>query len=238
MNELTGKVALITGASRGVGRAIALRLAHEGMAVTLLARQAEPLAAVADEIAATGGKALTAAADVADAAAVERIVAATEERFGGVDALINNAGVSLTAPSDTFPLDNWHRVLDTNLTGAFVCCRAVYPALKRRGGGNVVAIASGAGRQGYPRMAAYSASKFGLIGLMQALAAEWGPDRIKVSTILPGSIFTDFGNRSAAERARDPSRKYIQPEDVADAVCYLLAQPERAWTQDMSLWPF
>jgi 3-oxoacyl-[acyl-carrier protein] reductase len=87
-------------------------------------------------------------------------------------------------------------------------------------------------------MAAYCASKFGLIGLMQALAAEWGPDRIKVSTILPGSILTDFGGRAATDRARDDGRKYIKPEDVAEAVVYLVTQPDRAWTQEMTLWPF
>ncbi len=238
MNDLTDRVALVTGASRGVGRAIATRLAREGMAVTLLARSPEPLAAVAAEITAAGGRALAVAADVADPAAVERAVATTVERFGGLDALINNAGVSLAGPSAGYLLESWQRVLDTNLTGAFVCSRAAYDALKLRGGGHIIAIASGAGRQGYPRLAAYCAAKFGLIGLMQALAAEWGPDRIKVSTILPGSILTDFGGRAAAERARDPSRKYIAPEDVADAVVFLLTQPERAWTQEMSLWPF
>lgn len=237
MGLLDGKVALVTGAGRGAGRAIALRLARESAAVALLARSAEQLAAVAREIEASGGQALVTPADVADAEAVERAVAAIEARFGGLDALVNNAGIGLTAPSAGYPLENWHRVLDTNLTGAFVCSRAVYDALKRRGGGNIVAIASGAGRQGYPRMAAYSASKFGLIGLMQALAAEWGPEHIKVSTILPGSIMTDFSNRPAADRAGSGA-KYIAPDDVADAVVYLLTQPERAWTQEMNLWPF
>ena len=84
---------------------------------------------------------------------------------------------------------------------------------------------------------AYSASKFGLIGLMQSLAAEWGPEQIKVSTILPGSIWTDFGGRTAAERSREPNRKYITADDVADAVYFLLTQPQRAWTQEMTLWP-
>lgn len=237
MGLLDEKVTLVTGAGRGAGRAIALRLAREGAAVTLLARSVDQLEAVAREIEAAGGRALVTPADVSDAGAVEKAVAAAEARFGGLDALINNAGLSRTAPSASDPLENWHRVLDTNLTGAFICARAAYDAIKRRGGGNIVAIASGAGRQGYPRMAAYCASKFGLIGLMQALAAEWGSDRIKVSTILPGSIMTDFGGRSAADRARSGA-KYIAPEDVADAVVFLLTQQRRAWTQDLNLWPF
>ncbi len=237
MGILTGKVALVTGAGRGTGRVIALRLAREGAAVALLARSADQLRAVAEEIEAAGGQSLVTPADVADATAVERAVAAAEARFGGLDAVINNAGISLAAPSADYPLENWHRVLDTNLTGAFICSRAAYAALKRRGGGQIIAIASGAGRQGYPRMAAYCASKFGLIGLMQALAAEWGPEHIKVSTILPGSIMTDFGGRSAADRSRSGA-KYIAPEDVADAVVFLLGQAGRAWTQEMNVWPF
>jgi 3-oxoacyl-[acyl-carrier protein] reductase len=236
--ELRGKVALVTGASLGAWRAIALRLAQEGVTVALLARGAEKLREAVVEIEAAGGSALAITADVADAAAVGRGIASIEEQFGGLDALINNAGWSVTAPSADFPLETWQRVLATNLTGAFVCSQAAYPALKRRGGGNIIAIASGAGKQGYPRMAAYSASKFGLIGLMQSLGAEWGADRIKVSTILPGSILTDFGGRPAAERARDPGRKYIGPADVAEAVCFLLTQSDQAWTQEMSLWPF
>jgi NAD(P)-dependent dehydrogenase (short-subunit alcohol dehydrogenase family) len=235
---MRGKVAIVTGAGRGVGRAIARRLASEGMSVTLIARSEAALLDVAREIGEAGGEALAIPADVADVGAIEEAVARTEERFGGLDVLVNNAGTSVTAPSDSFPLETWQRILDTNLTGAFVCSRAAYGALKRRGSGNIVAIASGAGRQGYPRMAAYSASKFGMIGLMQALAAEWGPDRIKVSTILPGSIWTEFGGRSLTERGRDPSRKYIEADDVADAVVYLLTQPDRAWTQEMTLWPF
>jgi 3-oxoacyl-[acyl-carrier protein] reductase len=238
MANLSGKVALVTGASQGAGRAIATRLAREGAAVALVARGAERLEGVAREIEADGGHALAAPADVADADAIGKVVETTEARFGGLDIVVNNAGISLAGPSDGYPLENWRRVLDTNLTGAFVASRAAYGALKRRGGGHIVAIASGAGRQGYPRMAAYCASKFGLIGLMQSLAAEWGPDRIKVSTILPGSILTDFGGRAAADRARDEGRKYIRPEDVADAVVYLVTQPDHAWTQEMSLWPF
>jgi 3-oxoacyl-[acyl-carrier protein] reductase len=238
MAQLSGKVALVTGASQGAGRAIALRLAREGTAVALVARGAERLDRVAREIEVAGGRVLATPADVADPDAIGKAVEAAETRFGGLDILVNNAGISLAGPSDGYPIENWRRVLDTNLTGAFVASRAAYGALKRRGGGHIISISSGAGRQGYPRMAAYCASKFGLIGLMQSLAAEWGPDRIKVSTILPGSILTDFGGRSAADRARDDGRKYIQPEDVADAVVYLVTQPDRAWTQEMSLWPF
>jgi NAD(P)-dependent dehydrogenase (short-subunit alcohol dehydrogenase family) len=114
--------------------------------------------------------------------------------------------------------------------------------MKRRGGGAIVAIGSGAGKQGYADLAAYSASKFGLIGLMQSLAAEVGPAGIKTAVVNPGSILTPFGGRPVEEKeqatAEDPGRKYLLPEDVAEAVLWLLRQPARAWTQEMNLWPF
>jgi 3-oxoacyl-[acyl-carrier protein] reductase len=106
-------------------------------------------------------------------------------------------------------------------------------------GGSIIAIGSGAGKQGYASLAAYSASKFGLLGFMQSLAAEVSADGIKVTTILPGSILTSFGGRSVEEKiANKGDRKYLQPEDVADAIVYLLGQPPHAWTQEMNLWPF
>ena len=113
--------------------------------------------------------------------------------------------------------------------------------MRERGGGTIVAIASGAGRQGYPNLAAYTASKFGMIGFMQSLAAEVGPAGIKVSTVVPGSILTPFAGRSVEEKqaaaSRDPGKKYLAPEDVAEAVLFLLRQPARAWTQELNLWP-
>lgn len=235
---LAGRVALVTGASRGTGRAIALRLAREGMAVALLARDPAGLAAVRSEVEAIGGRALAVPADVTDEAAVEAAFAQTRATFGGLDALINNAGISRSGPVERYMLADWRATLETNLTGVFLCSRAAIPLLRERGGGHILAISSGAGKTGYAGLAAYSASKFGLMGFMQSLAEELRPQNVRVSTIVPGSILTDFGARSAAEKARDPTRRYIAPEDVADAVVFLLTQPARAWTQEMNLWPF
>src|SRR5262249_39090559 len=120
-----------------------------------------------------------------------------------------------------------------NLTGAFLCSRAVLPAMRRQGSGHIIMIDSGAGKQGYATMAAYSASKFGLIGFAQALAQEVGDEGIKVCTITPGSIISGFAGGQTRQGA-----KYLLPEDVAEAVLYLLQQSVRAWTQEMSLWPF
>ncbi|MFM9105222.1 MAG: SDR family oxidoreductase, partial [Chloroflexota bacterium] len=156
--------------------------------------------------------------------------------------LVAAAGVGLYGPVETYALEDWETTIATNLTGVFLATRAALPHLRAGGGGWIVAIGSGAGKQGYANLAAYSASKFGLIGYMQALGAEAGPDGIRTAVINPGSILTPFAGRPVAEKQeamlRDPGKKYLLPEDVADAVLWLLRQPGRAWTQEMNLWPF
>lgn len=231
---LSGKTAIITGASRGVGRAIAQALAREGMGVALVARSWPELEQVAAEIQAAGGRGVVAAADVGDeqqvATAVETAVAA----FGRLDVLVNNAGVGIYGPVEQYTLADWQQTLAVNLTGPFLMSRAALPHI-RRARGTIIAIGSGAALQGYANLAAYAASKFGLRGFMQSLAQE-APE-VKVCTILPGSILTDFGPRSRAEKLAS-GQKFLAPEDVADAVLFLLRQSERAWTQEMQLWPF
>jgi 3-oxoacyl-[acyl-carrier protein] reductase len=237
--DLRGKAALISGAGSGVGRATALALAKAGMGVVLMGRRADPLAELAQEIGASGGAAVIAAGDVGSEADVARVVAQAQDAFGGVDVLVHSAGVGLYGPVEGYSLADWQRTLNTNLTGAFLLSRAVIPHMRGKGGGAIIAVASGAGKQGYPSLAAYAASKFGLIGFMQSLAGEVGPDGIKVSTVVPGSILTDFAGRPAAEkRATAGDKKYLAPEDVAAAIAFLLHQPARAWTQELNLWPF
>ena len=239
MPALDGKVILITGASRGVGRATALLLARHGANVALLARGAAELQAAVRAVDEAAGRdcALALPADVADEAAVRAAVAQAVARFGGLDALVNNAGIGRYGPTEDYALADWRATLDVNLTGAFICAQAVLPHLRARGGGAIIAIASGAAHRGYANLAAYCASKFGLRGLMQALAAEYGDAGIRCSTLSPGSILTDFGPRSLAEK-RETGAKYLRPEDVADAILYLLIQPPSAWTEEMNLWPF
>jgi 3-oxoacyl-[acyl-carrier protein] reductase len=239
--DLAGKVAIVTGAGSGVGRATALALTEAGLAVVLVGRGEAALSETADLIDGRGGVSLVALADVGNEAAVATMVASTRRVFGGVDVLIAAAGIGRYGRVESYPLAEWEATLATNLTGVFLCARAVIPSLRERGGGAIIAIASGAAKQGYPELAAYAASKFGLLGFMQSLAGEVGGDGIKVSTVLPGSILTDFGGRSADEKraaARDAGKRYLEPEDVAAAVLYLLRQPARAWTQELNLWPF
>ena len=240
--DLRGKVALVTGAGSGVGRATALALAAAGLRVALVGRGPAALEETARLVRERGGRALVTPADVADEAMVEAAVGRTVAELGGVDVLVTAAAVGLYGRVERYALGDWQSTLATNLPGVFLCSRAVLRPMRERGGGAIVAIASGAGKQGYPGLAAYSASKFGLIGFTQSLAAEVSDDGIKVSTILPGSILTGFAGADVAAKqaaaARDPGKKHLEPEDVAEAVLFLLRQPARAWTQEMNLWPF
>jgi NAD(P)-dependent dehydrogenase (short-subunit alcohol dehydrogenase family) len=240
--DLAGMVAVITGAGSGVGRAVALALAAAGGMPVLVGRTREPLSETAELVACAGGQSLVRPADVTDEAAVAEVFAQTADELEGIDAAILAAGVGRYGPVESYPLADWEETLATNLTGPFLCARAAIPHLRRNGGGAIVAVSSGAGKQGYPQLGAYSASKFGLMGLMQGLAGEVADDGIKVCTVVPGSILTPFGGRSVAEKrqemARDPGRKYLYPEDVAEAILFLLRQPRHAWTQELNLWPF
>ena len=233
MAEIRDSVTIVTGAGRGVGRAIALTLAERGGRVVLCSRSAEDLVQVADEIRERGGVAEIVPGDIREEAVAQALAERALDTFGRIDTLVNNAGIGGYERVESLTLASWQRVLDTNLTGAFLCSRAVLPAMRRQGNGHIIMIDSGAGKQGYANMAAYSASKFGLIGFAQALAQEVSDDGIKVCTITPGSIVTDFSGGGTR-----PGAKYLLPEDVAEAVLYLVQQSERAWTQEMSLWPF
>jgi 3-oxoacyl-[acyl-carrier protein] reductase len=236
---LAGKVVLITGGSRGAGLAIARKLAAGGASVSLIARDWHHLNAAVEEIKASGGAAIGTMGDVTDPTSLDAAIMATEQAFGGLDVLINNAGIGRYGSVAEQSPEEWRQVIEVNLLGAFNATRVALPALRRRGGGQIIAISSGAARQGYPNMSAYCASKAALEGFMRALAAEVADEPIKCATIVPGGILTDFGIRTREERVESMSggAKYLTPEDVADAVFYLLTQPPRAWTQEMTLWP-
>jgi 3-oxoacyl-[acyl-carrier protein] reductase len=239
MPALENKVAIVTGAGRGAGRAISLRLASEGASVVAVARTRNELDRLAVEITAANGFCEAVEADVSNPADARRMAAQAVERFGRIDALVNNAGVGGPVSSvEETPVQEWQRTLEVNLTGPFLCSQAVLGTMKEQRGGHIIMISSGAGKQGYPNMAAYCASKFGLHGLAQSLAAEVGDLNIRVSTILPGSIAeTNFSGQRKGWMPR-PGAKYLRPEDIADAILFLLNQPASAWTQELNLWPF
>ena len=240
--DLAGTVAVVTGAGSGVGRAIAVALAEAGGLPALVGRSREPLEETAGLVAGAGGTALVVPANVTNESEVTAAFERAAETFGGIDAAILAAGIGRYGPIETYALSDWEATLATNLTGVFLCARAAIPHLRTRGGGAIVAVSSGAGKQGYPELGAYSASKFGVMGLMQGLAGEVAADGIKVSAVVPGSILTPFGGRSAdakrAAMADDLGKRYLEAEDVAEAILFLLRQPRRAWTQELNIWPF
>ncbi len=231
--DLYGKTALVTGASRGIGLAVAEGLAGAGMNVTLTARDAAAVERAAADIAARGGgKALGIACDVRDYAAVDAAVAATLEAFGGLDAVIANAGVGAFAPIDELTLEAWHATLDTNLTGVFYTVKASVEALKRSQGA-LITVGSLAGTNFFAGGAAYNASKFGLTGFSQAVMLDLRKHGIKVSTIMPGSVATHFSGH--APGPEDAWR--IQPEDLAEMVLYLLRTPDRTLPSKIEVRP-
>jgi 3-oxoacyl-[acyl-carrier protein] reductase len=231
------KTAIITGASSGIGRATALALAEQGARLCLLARSERLLAEVREEAVQRGAaNVLHLVCDVREEAEVENAVQDTLERFGRIDILINSAGLSLNGEVEDYQLSDWRTVIDTNLTGTFLTCRAVLPAMKRQGGGQIINISSGAGRNGIKQMAAYCASKFGVIGFTESLALEVRNHNIRVSVLLPGSVATDFSRVARRGMAEDAGYS-MTAEEVASVIIAMLAQPAQAWMSEVVLRP-
>lgn len=223
---LRDKVALITGASRGLGRALALAYAKEGAKVVITARSKEGLQPVADEVEGLDAEVLAIPADVARRADVEELVAAAIERFGKVDVLVNNAGVlGPRVEILAYPDHEWQRVLDTNLTAPFLLSRVLVPHMP--GGGSIINISSGVSVAGRAKWGAYSVSKFGIEGLTQIMAAELGERGIRVNSVDPGAMRTEM--RAAAYPDEDPMT-LITPEENVAVFLYLASDDSREVT--------
>ncbi|MEU6646286.1 3-oxoacyl-ACP reductase family protein [Saccharomonospora sp. NPDC046836] len=192
MTYLHGKVAIVTGAGRGLGRAMAHALVEAGAAVTVAARTGEELDSFVEEAKACGGRALACRTDITDEDSVARMVEATVETFGRVDVLVNNGGIVASTPLAEQSAQEWDRVVATNLRGVFLCTRAVSRHLLAQRSGKVVNIASNFALQGVPNHAAYSASKAGVIAFTRSMAMEWARDGIQVNAIAPGYFATDL----------------------------------------------
>jgi NAD(P)-dependent dehydrogenase (short-subunit alcohol dehydrogenase family) len=227
---LQGKRAVVTGATRGIGRAIAEALIREGAKVAICGRSE---AAVGEAVSELGGapSVFGRALDVRDSAAVTSYFRFTADSLGGLDILVNNAGVGIFAPVADLGIEEWKRIIDTNLTGVFFCCREAIPMLRHSGGGVIVNISSLAGKNPFAGGAAYNASKFGLNGFSEALMLDHRRERIRVCYVMPGSVDTDFSPRS--ERA---SWK-IAPEDIADIVLSVLRLPDRTTVSRVEVRP-
>lgn len=234
MTELAGKVAVVTGGSGGIGRAVGESLAGAGASVVLCARNAADAGRAAEEISqAGGGRAVGIAADVRDLGDVRRLVETAIREFGGIDILIANAGVGGGfGPVDEIEPETWHQVIETNLTGVYYCCHEAVPAMKRRGGGWIITIGSLAGRYAFAGGTAYNASKFGLLGFSEALMLDLRDHDIRVSCIMPGTVDTFFNG----EEPSGDSWK-LTAGDVARSVLQLLDHEERALPSRVELRP-
>ena len=217
MVDLTGKVAVVTGGTKGIGRAIAEAILEAGGSVLVGARTEKDVRAAEDAL---GDRARGVVWDVRDPEQCVAGIEAAVEAFGGVDILVNNAGVGRWGAVAELSIEDWDAVIETNLSGLFYCSRAGIPRLKERGGGWIINIGSLAGKNAFPDGAAYNASKFGLIGFSEALMQEVRHDGIRVTYIMPGSVATPGFSSGAAEWK-------IQPEDIGRIVLDLLATPDR-----------
>lgn len=232
--NLSGKVAVVTGGSRGIGFAIAQALLQDGAAVVITGTKQEALDAAVKELQAAvpRSKITGSRADVRQYVRVEQLMNEVSERLGGLDILINNAGVGVFANVADMSVDEWQRVLDTNLTGVFHCCHAAIPHLRSRGGGWIINISSLAGKNAFVGGAAYCASKAGLNQFSEALMQEVRHDGIRVSYVMPGSVSTDFGGRGA-----EKADWALHSEDVARVVMDLIAHPARSLPSRVEIRP-
>jgi 3-oxoacyl-[acyl-carrier protein] reductase len=227
MTRLDGRVALVTGAGRGIGAAIALALGREGAMVTVNYRRSQARAAeVVAAIQAGGSKAIAVQADVTDGAAVRRMVDETVAAFGPVDVLVNNAGIINAVPLDRMSEETWDEMLASNLRSVFLCTRAVLPSMLERGRGKIISVTSQLGQKGMPNHTHYAAAKAGIIGFTRALAREVGPRGIHVNAIAPGPIETDLIGPVTDEWRREKSaifalRRLGLPEEVAPTAVFL-----------------
>ena len=223
--DLSGKVALVTGASRGIGRAIALTLARAGAQVVVTSR-GEAAQAVADEIVSAGGAAVAVSADVVDAAAMTAAVDHVVKTFGRLDVLVNNAGITRDQLLLRMKREDWDAVLATNLTGTFICSQAVLKTMVRQRTGRIISISSVVGQSGNPGQTNYAATKAGIIGFSKALAREVASRNITVNVVAPGLIDTDMTREISSDAqanwtANIPLGRLGTPDDIAAAVCFL-----------------
>jgi|SRR5581483_3441338 len=238
MNEsskqsLEHQLAVVTGAGRGIGAAIAGKLATLGALVVLCGRSRAPLDETAGQIIEAGGRAEVATCDVTDHDSVQAVASMVERRFGKIDILVNNAGIGgFGGPLHTLPPGDWDAVLNTNLRGVFFCIRTFAPMMIRARSGHIVNISSLAGKNPLPNGAAYAASKWGLNGLTYSVAEELRTHNIRVSVVCPGSVDTSLSPHEGKDKS-----KMLRPEDVAHAVAALVTQAPQSFISEVLLRP-
>ena len=234
MAEFEGRTALVTGGTKGIGEAIVLDLLKVGFNVAFTARSEADVRSMEDALAeSSGGRVAGFVADVRDPARCEELIAEVTDRFGGLDLLVNNAGVGIFKPIQEMSIEEWHAQIDTNLNGVFYLSRAAFPALQASGDAWIFNIGSLAGRNTFADGSAYNASKFGLLGMSEAMMLDLRYEGIRVSTIMPGSVDTGFGNRAAGTK----EGWALTSEDVSRSVVDLLRYPGNALPSRVELRP-
>jgi NAD(P)-dependent dehydrogenase (short-subunit alcohol dehydrogenase family) len=232
--KLTGKVAIVTGGTKGIGRGIAEALVGEGLNVLISARHESEIKEATEALNKLGGgQVIGFVCDVREYADVQSLFAHATAELGGVDILVNNAGIGIFSTVAEMSPEDFRAILETNVNGVFYCCHEAIPLMKQRGGGYIINISSLAGANPHPRMAAYNASKFGLNGFSEALMQEVRHDGIKVSYIMPGSVNTEFGGDTPG----DQNSWQLQPADIARVVIDLLKHDERSLPSRVEIRP-
>jgi 3-oxoacyl-[acyl-carrier protein] reductase len=232
MGNLSGQVAIVTGASRGIGRAIALFLANEGAKVVInYASSSQAADALVTEIQDQNGEAIAQQADVSQPESVDQLIKSAMDKWGRVDVLVNNAGITKDTLLLRMKLEDWQSVIDLNLTGVFLCTKAIAKIMLKQKSGRIINIASVAGQMGNPGQANYSAAKAGVIGFTKTVAKELASRGITVNAVAPGFITTDMTANISAEGILDyiPLGRYGKPEEIAGMVRFLAADPAAAY---------
>jgi NADP-dependent 3-hydroxy acid dehydrogenase YdfG len=241
--ELDGKVAAVTGASSGIGEATVLALAGAGAAVALGARRKDRLDALAERISSDGGRALAIEADVSEQAEAESFLSRTAEELGGVDILINNAGLMLLGPFEGADPDEWRRMVDVNVLGLLYCTRAALPLMRERGGGHIVNVSSVAGRVASAGVGVYNATKWAVGGFSEALRQETLHANVRVTLIEPGMVTTELASHNsnpAVVQAIEHMRSQLEPltaEDIAESIYFAITAPEHMSINELLVRP-
>ena len=241
---MDGRVAAITGASSGIGEATALALAEQGIAVALAARRRDRLEDLAKRIAGDGGTAEVFEVDLADEDSAREFVTGAAERLGGLDVLVNNAGVMLLGPVQGADTEHWRRMVEVNCLGLLYCTHAALPLMQERGGGHIVNVASVAGRHAALGSAVYNLTKFGVVGFSEALRQEALHSNIRVTVIEPGFVATELQGHNvlevaqqAIENMREEIGEVLEPEDIAASIAYAVTQPQRVNVNEVLVRP-
>lgn len=235
MQRLEGKVAVITGAGRGIGRAIALALAKEGAKVAVSARTSAEIEEVAAEISANGGEAIAIQADMASETDIKRMIQEAEAKLGSIDILINNAAVLKLSPIADMSTETWDELMNVNVRSIFIACREVLSSMIKRKSGRIINVGSTAGRRGYVEQGAYCSSKHALAGLSKVLSLETKPYGIRIHVLAPGGVLTGLSQELRESRGNEQDSDWMTVEEIAEAAVYLCTQDGPAMTDELIL---